>query len=56
MRIHITIADTNIFVEAVAIPQPLPRPTTAADAARILTDLFDGGPGGGAARHSHGNA
>ena len=29
----------QIFLEAVAIPQDLPRPATAADVARILTDL-----------------
>lgn len=32
-------ADADIFLEAVATPQRLPRPTTAADIARILTDL-----------------
>ncbi|HEY3866837.1 MAG TPA: hypothetical protein VGM10_00725 [Actinocrinis sp.] len=32
-------SDAQIFLEAVAIPQDLPRPTTAADIARILTDL-----------------
>jgi hypothetical protein len=32
-------ADADIFLEAVAVPQPLPRPTTAPDIARILTEL-----------------
>jgi hypothetical protein len=32
-------ADANIFLEAVARPQPLPRLAAAPDIARILTDL-----------------
>lgn len=32
-------ADADIFLEAVAIPQQLPRLATAADIAHILTDL-----------------
>lgn len=32
-------ADANIFLEAVATPQELPRLATAADIARILTEL-----------------
>lgn len=32
-------AGVQTFLEAVAIPQPLPRSSTAADIARILTDL-----------------
>ena len=31
----------DIFLEAAAIPQPLPRLSTAADIARILTELDD---------------
>lgn len=34
-------SDADIFLEAVALPQPLPRLSTAADIARILTELDD---------------
>lgn len=32
-------SDANIFLEAVAVPQELPRLATAADISRILSDL-----------------
>ena len=34
-------ADADIFLEAVAVPQQLPRPARAADITRILTELDD---------------